>query len=83
MRMFGGTLRCEHALADQAEAQVLLDGDKHFADLSALVIAAPRLLWSLVIIDRSLTRYTGLTSTDADSSTIRFTHLGLLREPPF
>jgi len=33
MRMFGGTLRCEHALADQAEAQVLLDGDKHFADL--------------------------------------------------
>lgn len=56
MCMFGGTVRCEHALADQAEAQVLLDGDKHFADLSALVIAAPRLLGSLVIIDRSLTK---------------------------
>jgi hypothetical protein len=33
MCMFG-TLRCEHALADQAEAQVLLDGDKHFAGSS-------------------------------------------------
>jgi hypothetical protein len=31
--MFGSTLRCEHLITDQAEAQVVIENSEDFADL--------------------------------------------------
>ena len=80
--MLGSVLPREHSIADQAFAHALTEGDERLANL-VVADCWSRVLWSSVVIDCSLRRYTGLTSTNPNFLGIGFIHLRLLRKNPF